>query len=160
MWYRMLRDEKHRDCHGIWGRVLVDVVGKERRSINMARIRSGDTKPEMAVRRSVHALGLRFRLHRRGLPGTPDLVFPRVHRVLFVNGCFWHRHAACRYAYEPKSRIAFWQGKFASNVARDSRVNADLNNLGWDVVTVWECETKDASHLRQILRERLHVTLS
>jgi DNA mismatch endonuclease (patch repair protein) len=96
----------------------------------MSRIRSTDTAPERAVRSILHRMGFRFRLHRRDLPGTPDVVLPRHRTVVFVHGCFWHRHPECRYAYEPKSRQEFWRAKFAANVTRDRRHIRDLRRLG------------------------------
>lgn len=126
---------------------LVDRLTPERRSWLMSRVRGKDTWPEMRVRRAAHALGLRFRLHRKDLPGRPDLVFPKHRVALFVHGCFWHRHPGCAKASTPKSRTDFWQDKFDMNVARDARVVAELEALGWRVVTVWECDTKDEETL-------------
>jgi DNA mismatch endonuclease (patch repair protein) len=125
----------------------MDVVASARRSAMMAGIRGRDTRPEMAVRRMAHSLGYRYRLHRRDLPGTPDLVFPRLRKVLFVHGCFWHRHAGCRLSYDPKSNQEFWRRKFAANVARDQRARRDLQEGGWQVETLWECEVRDATDL-------------
>lgn len=125
----------------------------------MAGIRDRDTKPELAVRRAVHRLGFRYRLHVRNLPGTPDLVFPRRHAVLFVHGCFWHRHTGCRLAYEPKSNVEFWCRKFASNIARDVMTTSQLRDKGWEVLTVWECEVREAADLSEVLERRLtHAT--
>ena len=121
---------------------MTDIVNSRRRSELMAAIRTRDTAPELAVRRIAHRMGLRFRLHRKGLPGRPDLVFPRHGLVVFVHGCFWHRHEGCRYASTPKSRIAFWTEKFAANVARDARQQAALRALGWRVLVIWGCETR------------------
>ena len=112
------------------------------RSRNMAAIRGKDTAPELAVRRILHAMGLRFRLHRRDLPGRPDIVLPKHRTVVFVHGCFWHRHEDCRYTTTPKTRQEFWQTKFAANVERDRRNRTDLQQLGWRVIVVWECELK------------------
>lgn len=122
----------------------MDIIDKQARSRLMGRIRGKDTKPEMAVRRLAHRLGFRFRLHRRDLPGSPDLVFPGPRKVIFVHGCYWHRHPGCRLAYEPKSNVAFWKKKFAANVARDEKALADLKDQGWDTLVVWECEAKDS----------------
>lgn len=108
----------------------------------MSRVRSKDTLPEMRVRRAAHALGLRFRLHRKNLPGRPDLVFPKHRVAMFVHGCFWHRHPGCSKASTPKSRTDFWQGKFDTNVTRDQQVSIELVEAGWRVMTIWECETK------------------
>jgi DNA mismatch endonuclease, patch repair protein len=121
------------------------------RSRNMAAIRGKDTLPELSVRRMIHGLGLRFRLHCRDLPGRPDIVLPRHRTVVFVHGCFWHRHEGCRYTATPKTRQAFWQAKFDANVARDHRNRVALEELGWRVLVVWECELRDAEALRERL---------
>lgn len=117
----------------------------------MARIRGKSTKPELIVRRTAHQLGYRFRLHRKQLPGTPDLSFPRLRVAVFVNGCFWHRHPNCRYAYTPKSNIDFWTRKFSNNIQRDTRVKEQLESMGWRVAVIWECETADSLALRDTL---------
>lgn len=117
----------------------------------MSQVRGKDTSPEMRVRRGAHALGLRFRLHRKDLPGKPDLVFAKHRVALFVHGCFWHRHSECSKASMPKSRTEFWRAKFDANVARDARVTTELQSAGWRVVTVWECETKDPVKLPLLL---------
>jgi len=121
----------------------MDIIDKQARSRLMGRIRGKDTKPEMVVRSLAHRLGFRFRLHRRDLPGSPDLVFPGPRKVVFVHGCYWHRHPGCRLAYEPKSNVAFWTKKFAANVARDAKALADLKSQGWNTLVVWECEAED-----------------
>ncbi|WP_256326182.1 very short patch repair endonuclease [Sphingomonas sp. NFR15] len=128
------------------------------RSALMARIGPRDTKPEMVVRRLLHALGRRFRLHRRDLPGTPDIVLPGSRKAIFVHGCFWHRHEGCPKATTPKTRSEFWQDKFDRNVERDERKEADLRAAGWDVTTVWECETRDLGALEIRLRDWLETT--
>lgn len=125
----------------------MDIIAREQRSALMSRIHGKDTKPELTIRRLVHGLGYRFRLHRRDLPGTPDLVFPRFKKVIFVHGCFWHRHSRCRLAYTPKSNTDFWRLKFSKNVARDQRVLRQLRRLGWDPLVIWECELADATKL-------------
>src|SRR4051794_37940993 len=104
----------------------MDIVDRETRSRMMSRIRGRDTKPELAVRRLAHRMGYRFRLHRRDLAGSPDLVFPGRRKVIFVHGCYWHRHPGCRFAYSPKSNVDFWNEKFSSNVARDTTVFLQL----------------------------------
>lgn len=109
----------------------------------MARVRSRDTGPELVVRKIAHRLGFRYRLHRKDLPGCPDIVFPRYRSVVFVHGCFWHRHPHCKYASSPKTRAEFWENKFQGTVARDARNEALLRDLGWRVMVIWECETKD-----------------
>lgn len=121
------------------------------RSALMAKIRGKNTRPEIVVRKALHALGKRFRLHRRDLPGRPDIVLPRHRLAIFVHGCFWHRHPGCRLASTPKTRVAFWTDKFAANVARDRRNVERLEGLGWRVATVWECETRDADRLAATL---------
>lgn len=122
------------------------------RSDIMRSVRSSDTKPELLVRKVLHFLGLRFRLHQKKLPGSPDIVLARFKTVIFVHGCFWHRHPGCRYATTPKTRQDFWLPKFAANVERDARKEAQLEELGWRVLTVWECETRDLQSLEQRLR--------
>lgn len=134
---------------------MADSLTPEARSRNMAKIRGRDTGPEMRVRRAAHALGLRFRLCRRQLPGTPDLVFPGRRVALFVHGCFWHRHPGCRFATTPKTRADFWQAKFEGNVARDARKEDELRLAGWMPVTIWECETRDPDQLRDIIQDRI-----
>src|SRR5256885_14520444 len=110
------------------------------RSALMARVRSKNSHPEMVVRRVAHALGYRFRLHRSNLPGTPDLVFPRIRKVILVHGCFWHRHPGCRRTTTPKTRGEYWATKFQENIERDARKEQALKALGWDVLVIWECE--------------------
>lgn len=135
---------------------MTDIVNKRRRSELMAGIRGQDTAPELAVRRVAHRMGLRFRLHRKNLPGRPDLVFPKHRLVVFVHGCFWHQHKGCHYAYMPKSRTEFWSEKFAQNLARDKRQERALRDLGWQVLVVWECETRDQEHVEQRLTAFVH----
>lgn len=109
----------------------------------MSKVGSRNTKPELAVRRAAHRAGLRFRLHRKDLPGTPDLIFPRYRLAVFVHGCFWHRHRGCKRTTTPVSNAPKWQEKFERNQVRDTKVTADLEALGWDVLVIWECETRD-----------------
>ncbi|ADL01344.1 very short patch repair endonuclease [Brevundimonas subvibrioides] len=136
----------------------MDTLSPQQRSTRMSRIRGRDTKPELAVRRLVHGLGYRYRLHRKDLPGRPDLVFVRRRAVIFVHGCFWHRHPdpACKLVRLPKSRLEFWEPKLASNRERDLAVEQRLNESGWRVLTVWECELRDpeavATKVRDLLR--------
>ncbi|MBD8147456.1 DNA mismatch endonuclease Vsr [Pseudomonas fluorescens] len=125
-----------------------DIVTPEQRSWNMSKIKGKDTKPEMIVRSMCHELGLRYRLHRKDLPGTPDLVFRKYRLCLFVHGCFWHRHPGCKYAYTPKSRLDFWLPKLAKNVERDARTQRALEEAGWRAAIIWECQTKDRDTLR------------
>lgn len=130
----------------------MDVFTPEQRSAVMARIPAKNTKPEMIVRRLVHGLGYRYRLHRADLPGTPDLVFPRLKKVIFVHGCFWHQHDGCQYAYKPKSNSLFWKRKFSENTMRDERAMTELRALRWDILVVWECQTRGTAGLLPELR--------
>jgi DNA mismatch endonuclease, patch repair protein len=114
----------------------------ELRSRIMRAVRASDTAPEMAVRRLIHRMGYRFRLHRKDLPGKPDVVLPRLHKVVFVNGCFWHGHACARGARAPKSNAEYWSGKIEGNRMRDSANRKALAKIGWRATTVWECEVK------------------
>ena len=132
---------------------MADRISRERRSWNMSRIRGENTRPERAVRSLLHRMGFRFRLHRRDLPGTPDIVLPKYRTVVFVHGCYWHRHPGCRYAYTPKSRVEFWKTKFSQNVKRDVQVRSELETLGWNIVIVWECELRDSEALGERLRQ-------
>lgn len=131
---------------------MVDHLTPEKRSEAMSRVRGKDTTPEMKVRRMVHGMGYRFRLHPKDLPGKPDLVFPRLGRVIFVHGCFWHMHRCRR---PPKSRVGYWNAKFEENKKRDRRVRRQLRALGWDVLVVWECWTKQSERLEQRLKQFL-----
>ena len=133
----------------------MDILPRDERSALMSRIKGKDTRPELAVRSLVHALGYRFRLHRRDLPGTPDMVFPRFKKVVFVHGCFWHRHSGCRLAYTPKSNERFWATKFLRNVSRDKAALKKLRQLGWGTLVVWECELIDTRRLTRRLTTHL-----
>lgn len=121
----------------------MDTVDQAKRSLMMGRIRGKDTKPELTVRRVAHRLGYRYRLHRSDLPGRPDLVFSRRRKVVFVHGCYWHRHPGCQYAYSPKSNVDFWTQKFESNLRRDLAALTLLSQSGWDPLIIWECECAD-----------------
>ena len=137
----------------------MDRISEAHRSWNMSRIRSINTKPERLVRSALHGLGFRYRLHRKDLPGTPDLVLPKYRSVILVHGCFWHRHPGCRFAYSPKSRPSFWAAKFAANVARDQNDLRRLRSLGWRPIIVWECQTRPAKlpmTLRRVAKVLLH----
>lgn len=125
----------------------MDLLTKERRSWNMSRIGGRNTAPELVVRSALHRLGYRFRLHRRDLPGRPDIILPKHKTVILVHGCFWHRHPRCQYAYTPKSNLTFWTKKFSGNVERDRQVRRLLRKAGWSVIVIWECETYDAERL-------------
>ncbi|TBC13025.1 very short patch repair endonuclease [Rhizobium ruizarguesonis] len=119
---------------------MADFLSPAERSARMALIRSNDTSPEVTLRRALHRLGLRYVLRRKGLPGKPDLVFPKHRAVVFVHGCFWHRHEGCKVASTPKSNTQFWKEKFDRNVARDARVQDELRAQGWRVFVIWECD--------------------
>ena len=121
----------------------MDIVSPEKRSRMMAGIKGKNTRPEMLVRRLVHGMGFRYRLHRKDLPGSPDLVLPRLRKVIFVHGCFWHRHPGCGLAYTPKSNTQFWLEKLEANTRRDARALKALDALGWEILVVWECEVSD-----------------
>ena len=126
--------------------VSADPPPSPERSALMARIGSKDTKPELAVRKLLHGMGYRYRLHRRDLPGTPDICFPGRKKAIFVHGCFWHRHG-CRRTTTPSTRASYWQRKFDRNVVRDRSNLTDLDGLGWKTLVVWECEVADLSTL-------------
>jgi len=127
----------------------MDTISPERRSENMRRIRSWDTKPELIVRLQLHRLGYHFRLHRRDLPGCPDLVFPFRRKVIFVHGCFWHQHRGCIDGRLPKSRTSYWIPKLLRNRQRDKSSRTKLARLGWRSLVVWDCQTKDGAGLQQ-----------
>lgn len=127
------------------------------RSAIMRAVKGRDTQPEMLVRRTAHALGYRFRLHVKDLPGSPDLVFPRFKKAIFVHGCFWHGHDCPRGARTPKANAEYWGAKIARNVARDERVRGELDALGWETLTIWECALKQADQPVQALRSFLGV---
>jgi DNA mismatch endonuclease (patch repair protein) len=129
------------------------------RSRTMSRIRSRDTKPELVVRSLLHRQGYRFRLHRKDLPGRPDIVLPRYRTVVFIHGCFWHQHKACPAGHMPKSRQDYWEPKLARNVKRDAKHRRQLRAQGWQVLTVWECQIKRnpkkvLGRLRQALEQQ------
>jgi DNA mismatch endonuclease Vsr len=127
---------------------LVDVVTPEKRSEIMSKVRGKDTGPEMKVRRLVHGMGYRYRLHVGKLPGRPDLVFPGRRKIIFVHGCFWHGHRRCKLGRIPKSRVEFWTSKIAGNRSRDSKNIRKISSLGWRSMTVWECQLRDIEKLR------------
>ena len=136
---------------------MVDTLTPAERAERMRRVKGRDTRPELTVRRLLHRLGYRFRLHRRDLPGRPDIVLPRHRVAIFVHGCFWHRHGdpQCRLARVPKSRLEFWLPKFSANQARDRRDQRALSDLGWRILVVWECELRDKEQLENKLRQCL-----
>lgn len=121
---------------------MTDSLSPTDRSALMSRVRNKNTAPEVVVRKLAHRLGLRFRLHRKNLPGTPDLVFPRYRSAVFVHGCFWHQHPGCRRAIVPKTNARKWVSKFERNRSRDVEAECALKSMGWDVLVIWECETR------------------
>jgi len=125
------------------------------RSKIMRSVKRENTKPEIKVRQLLHSLGYRFRLHRKDLPGSPDIALPKYKTVIFVHGCFWHRHAGCKLASTPKSREAFWGAKFNANVERDARNYADLTSMGWNVIVVWQCELRDLAAVTSKLTDAI-----
>jgi len=133
----------------------VDTVPPSKRSEVMARVRSKDTRPELFVRRLVFAMGYRYRLHAKGLPGCPDLVFSSRQKVIFVHGCFWHRHENCALARMPKSRLGFWRPKLEGNKRRDVKNMKRLAREGWKVLTIWECQLNDSVRLQTTIRRFL-----
>ncbi|MCF7222212.1 very short patch repair endonuclease [Marilutibacter chinensis] len=134
---------------------MPEIISTMRRSAIMRSVRQKNTGPEMVVRRIAHAIGARYRLHRKDLPGRPDLVFPRRRLCIFVHGCFWHRHPGCRLASIPGSNVEFWHDKFTRNVERDARKENELRAEGWRVEIIWECETRDPRSLEERLRALL-----
>jgi DNA mismatch endonuclease, patch repair protein len=127
---------------------MADVLTPEQRRLNMSRIRGRDTKPEMLIRRGLHARGLRYRLHDQSLPGRPDLVFPKYHTVLFIHGCFWHAHG-CPRSKLPMTRQDFWQTKLTANAVRDRKAINALLADGWRVLVVWECALRGSAHQKE-----------
>lgn len=133
----------------------MDKISPQHRSANMRRIRSKDTTPELVLRRLIHGLGYRFRLHRKDLPGRPDLVFPRRCKIIFIHGCFWHQHPNCREGRMPSSRLDYWEPKLEKNQIRDAASRARLEEQGWSVLVIWECELKDANGVRKKINQFL-----
>lgn len=134
----------------------MDSLTKEKRSWNMSRIRSNDTIPELVVRSFLFRHGFRFRLHVKNLPGHPDIVLPKYRTVVEVRGCFWHRHPGCRQATTPSTNVEFWREKFKRNVDRDHKNEAELTQLGWNIIILWECELKSTDILNNILSRILN----
>lgn len=132
---------------------MADTMTPEQRHRCMAAIKSNDTKPEMLVRRYLHALGYRYGLHNKKLPGSPDIVLRRLRTVIFINGCFWHGHDNCKYYRLPKTNPDFWRTKIEANRARDARTTAALRTLGWRVIVIWGCQLKTEELRNKTLRE-------
>lgn len=136
---------------------MTDIVSREKRSQMMASVRTRDTKPELLVRSLVHRMGFRFRVHRKDLPGSPDIVLSKHRKVVFVHGCFWHRHPGCSATTSPKSNADFWEEKFLTNMARDQRCQEALKEMDWEVLVVWECETRTHENLKRKLEAFLQA---
>jgi len=130
---------------------MPDRFTSQERSRIMSRIKGRDTKPEKFVRSLLHAMGYRFRLHRKDLPGKPDIVLPKHRKVVFVHGCFWHGHSDCCRAERPKANADFWNKKIDANMARDANAQSSLNKLGWDFLVLWQCEMRDVEKLQRNL---------
>lgn len=134
---------------------MVDTLSPEERSERMSRVRGKDSAPEMRLRRIVHGSGFRYRLHVKNLPGSPDMVFPKRKAVVFMHGCFWHRHEGCKLARLPKSRLGFWVEKLEANRQRDKRNQGLLMEMGWRVLVVWECQLRDTVAISRTVTEFL-----
>lgn len=133
----------------------MDIVDHKTRSRMMASVKQVNTRPEKVVRSLLHKTGYRFRLHRRDLPGSPDIVLPRYRIAIFVHGCFWHGHPGCKYARRPASNRIYWNTKLDENITRDAKKIEQLKQLGWYVVIIWECQVKDPIQLREVIRQKL-----
>ncbi len=133
----------------------MDVFSADQRSKIMSRVKGRNTRPELIVRRLLHAMGYRFRLHAADLPGKPDIVLPRHGKIVQVHGCFWHGHKGCSRATRPQSNVEFWAQKIDGNKVRDARTERQLRRLGWSVLTVWECQTKGVEKLERRLRRHM-----
>lgn len=135
---------------------MADLFTQEKRSWIMSRIKGRNSRPEMIVRSMVHRMGYRFRIHRRDLPGNPDIVLPRHGKIIFVNGCFWHGHKGCQRSKRPATNEKFWGRKLDGNVKRDKRFRRELHAMGWRVLVVWECETRIVDKLHRKIERFLN----
>lgn len=138
----------------------MDIWDKQKRSEVMSHIRSTNTKPELKLRKALFARGFRYRVNDKRLPGKPDIVLPKYKTVIFVNGCFWHRHEGCKYAYTPKTNTQFWVDKINSNVERDKLNQQKLTELGWNILTVWECEIRHVKDINPLVEKISALLLS
>jgi DNA mismatch endonuclease, patch repair protein len=136
---------------------MADKLSRKRRSWNMSRIRSRDTTPERNVRKALAELGYRFRLHRKHLPGKPDIVLPKHHTAIFVHGCFWHQHSNCIDCSDPKTNSKYWRPKLLANVQRDRKHRRRLRRIGWVPIVIWECQTQNRDALRKRLARKLNA---
>jgi DNA mismatch endonuclease (patch repair protein) len=130
---------------------MTDIYSKEKRSWVMSKVSGNNTKPEIIVRRLIHSMGFRYRLHYKKLPGKPDIVFPKKKKVIFVHGCFWHGHEGCKKSKRPTSNSDFWNKKIEQTIIRDNKLIFELKNLGWSVLIIWECQIKDLEKLKHTL---------
>ena len=133
----------------------MDIISKAVRSKNMSNIRSTDTVPEVTVRRLLHSMGYRFRLHKKGLPGNPDICLPKYKTIIFVHGCFWHHHPNCKDGHFPKSNRSYWMPKINRNINRDKNIKRELKKLGWKVIIIWGCEIKNTDRVVKKLQKSL-----
>ncbi|HEY3277413.1 MAG TPA: very short patch repair endonuclease [Syntrophorhabdaceae bacterium] len=138
----------------------MDRLSPDKRSSNMAAVRGKNTSPELTVRRLLHAMGYRFRLHAKKLPGKPDIVLAKYKICIFVHGCFWHQHAGCKRATVPGTHKKFWEDKFRQNIERDAKIQKELENSGWHIIIIWECETKTPTKLCHVLFEDSKIGLA
>lgn len=133
----------------------MDKFSPEKRSWLMSRIKGKNTSPEIRVRSLLHRLGFRFRIQRKDLPGKPDIVLPKYRVIIFVHGCFWHQHQGCKSSHIPQSNVSYWENKLSRNVLRDIKNKQDLEQLGWKVIVIWECETKNIEKLAEEISEKI-----
>lgn len=130
---------------------MSDIFSKEKRSKIMSQISYKDTKPELAVRKMLHMMGFRYRLHVSKLPGCPDIVLPKYKKIILVNGCFWHGHSGCKRSIRPQTNVEFWNKKIEGNISRDKKTIEELEKLGWDILVIWQCQTKRADCLQKMI---------
>jgi DNA mismatch endonuclease (patch repair protein) len=136
---------------------MADIVSRSKRKEIMSSVKQRHTKPELIVRKLLHRLGYRFRLHNKKLPGTPDIVLPKYKTVIFVHGCFWHQHENCRKARRPTSNVEFWNEKLDKNIERDNRKESELKEAGWKILTIWDCEMKDEDLITEKIKDFLYL---
>lgn len=130
---------------------MADVFSREKRSWLMGRVKGRDTKPEVLVRSMIHRMGFRFRLHRKDLPGKPDIVLPKYKKAVFIHGCFWHGHKGCSRAARPTSNVDFWNRKIDGNIKRDANAQKELRGMGWKILVIWQCRIRDMAALQKRL---------
>lgn len=135
----------------------MDIISRKKRSWNMSLIHGKNTRPELIIRSFLHKSGYRYKVHDKNLPGIPDIVLPKYKTVIFVHGCFWHRHPGCKYAYNPKSRVEFWEAKFRNNIERDRTVRKQLKDLGWKILVIWECDISSMDSIKQKINKHIQL---